>query len=276
MPFITVGAVDLHYRQSGNMDIPTVVLLHGGGSTSATWSDLTPRLTEAGFHVLAPDLRGHGGSGRTERYRLEDYRNDVIELLEKLGHRHYVLIGHSLGAHVATCIAQAKPDQVSTMVLEEPPAPTAEGVVVDRISLLRIAILKRLEPFGRQRKFERRALISAIEQLRLPHPEWCATLPVITAATLILAGGSRSHISQHRLRDMADALPHATVMTAERRPPHPQQGAGRLRTSRPFSPGDCLVIGRSTPPVLRAGRAWSRINRWRRTPRRQASRWNRR
>ena len=213
MPFITVGAVELHYRQSGTVEDPTVVLLHGGGSTSATWQRVTPELTDVGFHVVALDLRGHGGSGRTEHYRLADYRDDVIGLLEQLDLRNYVLVGHSLGAHVASCVAQAVPGQITAMVLEEPPVPTAEGVAVDRISLLRIAMLRSLVPFGRQRKFERRALVSAIEQLRLPHPEWFTTLPAITAATLILAGGAKSHIPQHRLRDMANALPHARMVT---------------------------------------------------------------
>ncbi len=79
-----------------------MVLLHGLASNARIWELTAPHLAAAGYHVLAPDQRGHGlsrkpGSG----YDFERCSGDVRALLETMGLRRPVLVGHSWGALVA-------------------------------------------------------------------------------------------------------------------------------------------------------------------------------
>lgn len=80
---------------------PTYVLLHGLASTRHIWDLVVPYLAKS-HRVIAPDLRGHGESEKPDdRYALEDFAEDVDELLRRNGVTHPVLVGHSFGANVA-------------------------------------------------------------------------------------------------------------------------------------------------------------------------------
>ena len=65
--------ISLHYTDTGPENSAPVLLVHGGGSSSATWARLTAELTVHGYRVIAPDLRGHGASPRGADYRLLSY-----------------------------------------------------------------------------------------------------------------------------------------------------------------------------------------------------------
>jgi len=98
------GTVELNYAE-GEASGPPIVLLHGG---SLRWQSvmLLIRDLAARWHVYAPDLRGHGRSGRVPgRYRLQDYASDVALFLEQVVNAPAILVGHSLGGHVAILVA---------------------------------------------------------------------------------------------------------------------------------------------------------------------------
>jgi pimeloyl-ACP methyl ester carboxylesterase len=205
------AAVELHHREGGPPDAPAVVLLHGGGSRGATWDLFTPALLAAGHRVVVPDLRGHAGSPRSRPYTLEHHRDDVIALLDRLRLDRLMLIGHSLGGFAATLVAQAQPDRVTRLVLEDPPVPprhTGAG----KVSLGRLLLLS-IGTADPRRRYDRLALTSAITQLRQAHPGWWDALPAITAPTLLLSGGPSSHIAPARLAEVAALIPRCELVT---------------------------------------------------------------
>lgn len=73
----------------------TALLVHGFSDDAQTWWRVGPALAEAGFTVLAPDLRGHGCSPSADSYRLDEFAADLVETLPKGAD---LAVGHSLGA----------------------------------------------------------------------------------------------------------------------------------------------------------------------------------
>lgn len=202
--------MDLHHRDEGPRDAPAVVLLHGGGSSGATWDRFTPALVAAGYRVVAPDLRGHARSPRSRPYTLKSHRDDVIALLDGLRLDAVTLVGHSLGGFAATLVAQEQPERVTRLVLEDPPAPPRhdEG----RLPLGRLLLLS-IGTADPRRRYDRLALTSAIAQLRQAHPGWWEALPRITAPTLLLSGGPTSHVAPARLAEVAALIPRCDLVT---------------------------------------------------------------
>ena len=75
-----------------------------------------------GWHVYAPDLRGHGKSERASgRYRLQDYANDVVAFLRQQLDVAAAVIGHSLGGMIALLVAAQCPDCVRAVVVGDAP-----------------------------------------------------------------------------------------------------------------------------------------------------------
>jgi pimeloyl-ACP methyl ester carboxylesterase len=117
--------VDLHYqvlhgyrrayRIAGTG--PALVLIHGIGDSSATWSGLIPSL--ARHHtVIAPDLLGHGASDKPRAdYSVAAYANGLRDLLSVLGIDHATLVGHSFGGGVAMQFAYQYPERTDRLVL---------------------------------------------------------------------------------------------------------------------------------------------------------------
>ena len=118
----------------GDPAAPRVVILHGLLDTGAAWGRVACGLE--GFHVLAPDARGHGRSdhvGPGGIYHFADYVRDLDALVEHLGPPLH-LVGHSMGATVASMYAGLVPENVRTLTLIEGLGPPSEddGAAVAR------------------------------------------------------------------------------------------------------------------------------------------------
>ena len=114
---------------AGAGDDETVVLLHGIGSSGASWSPVVAGLA-ARFRLLVPDLRGHGASGRPGRgYLLPDYAADLDGLLGAFGLDRPLLLGHSLGGLIALTWARARPDRARAIALEDSTLRGGPGVI---------------------------------------------------------------------------------------------------------------------------------------------------
>lgn len=99
-------AFDLH--EGGK---PPVVLIHGFCCDRSFMAEQFQHFAARGHAVLAPDLRGHGESGKPEqRYTFEGFGDDVVWLCARLGLERPALIGHSMGGTVAYDIATRFPD----------------------------------------------------------------------------------------------------------------------------------------------------------------------
>ncbi|HZX05898.1 alpha/beta fold hydrolase [Kribbella sp.] len=190
-----------------------LVCLHAGTSGPETWDRFVPEFEALGYRVHCPALLGHGTAPRRRPYRLDDFRDQVLRDLDGLGR--ITLIGNSLGAFVASAVAVAQPDRVDRLVLEEipiPPRTTADGAPTTR-ELPRLALL--VTGWLARRRCDPTLLRDVITDLRRPNPTWWSGLPAVTAPTLILAGGPKSHLDQTRFRLLATTMPQATITTIE-------------------------------------------------------------
>jgi pimeloyl-ACP methyl ester carboxylesterase len=210
LPTLNVGGVSIAYRLDGPLEGPPVVLLHALASSSATWTRFTRSLAADGRLVIAPELRGHGGSAWAGDYRLDSVQRDVVGVLDALDIAEFDLIGHSLGAHIAALLAGRRPDRVRKLVLEDPPPPPRSGDSRPPRRGLELFLAMR----GLLRRgFDRRMVPQILTQLRAPDPLWWDGLASIKAPTLVIAGGPRSHVPLERLEEVAAEIPHCELIT---------------------------------------------------------------
>ena len=116
--YAEVNGTRLHYVIGGKG--PTVVLLHGWPYTWAEWRKLMPLLADAGFTVIAPDLRGLGNSARADSgYSKANVAEDVRQVVQSVGPGAVNLVGADIGAMVAYAYASRRPGEVRRLVLAE-------------------------------------------------------------------------------------------------------------------------------------------------------------
>ena len=98
-----------------------LVLLHGLGATSSTWTPTARRLGEAGHACLVPDLLGFGSSLRIgTTFGLDEQADAVLRLLDAHGVRRAHLVAHSWGAVVAAAVTRRAPERVERLTLVAP------------------------------------------------------------------------------------------------------------------------------------------------------------
>jgi pimeloyl-ACP methyl ester carboxylesterase len=118
--FYTSLRMRLHYLDWGNSSAPTLILVHGGFDHARSW-DWTARALAKDYHVVVPDLRGHGDSAWSAEgsYIMANFAYDLAQLVEQLGREPVTLVGHSLGGSIALRYAGMFPDKVSRIVAIE-------------------------------------------------------------------------------------------------------------------------------------------------------------
>lgn len=102
------------YLACGAEDAPPVIFVHGWPELSISWRHQLPSFAALGFRAIAPDMRGYGRSSvypRHDDYALEHTTADMIELLDHLGHRKAIWVGHDWGSPVVWSIASHHPDR---------------------------------------------------------------------------------------------------------------------------------------------------------------------
>ncbi len=110
----------LHYVDWGNEGAAPMLLVHGGRDHCRNWDWVAERLRDR-FHVIAPDLRGHGDSGWAigGGYDMAAYIYDLAQIVHQKGMAPVTIIAHSLGAGIALNYCGAFPDQVAKIVAIE-------------------------------------------------------------------------------------------------------------------------------------------------------------
>lgn len=192
------SGVTIAHRTAGPSDAPAMVLLHGLGEGSASWSRVEERFAEL-FQVVALDLRGHGASDWPGEYSFELMRDDVLGVLDALGLEDIVLIGHSMGGTVAYLVASARPDLVSRLVIEDAPPPFPRTRPLPE---------RPAEPVD----FDWAVVPAIAAAVNDPTRRMWALLPDITAPTLIVGGGPSSSVPQELLAEAAGIIPDCRLV----------------------------------------------------------------
>lgn len=117
----------MHIAEQG--EGPLVILCHGFPESWYSWRHQLPALSEAGYHVVAPDQRGYGQTDRPEAieaYNILELTADIVGLVDALNQEHAVIMGHDWGAVVAWYCSLLRPDIfTATVLLSVPYIPRA-------------------------------------------------------------------------------------------------------------------------------------------------------
>ena len=115
--YITVRGLRYGIRHWGDSDAPIVFFLHGWMDSSATFQFVVDAL-KTSWHVIAPDWRGYGQSEWLSRpYWFPDYYADLHFILAYFSKEPVRLVGHSMGANIASTYAGLRPERVSQLVM---------------------------------------------------------------------------------------------------------------------------------------------------------------
>ena len=120
--FIDLGGVRLYCYAFGERGAGApIVLIHGAFTSSHLWQDALPRLPK-GHRVLVLDLLGHGRSDPpgTHPMTVAAHAARVVALLDVLGVDRTALVGHGMGAAIATVVAHTHPERVAHLMLVNP------------------------------------------------------------------------------------------------------------------------------------------------------------
>src|SRR5262245_42414352 len=130
---VSSNGVSLHIAEAGTG--PLVVLLHGFPELWYSWRHQLVALADAGYHALAPDVRGYGASdapSAIEAYSMRTLVADVIGLLDACGAETAALVGHDWGARIAWTCARLHPRRIravaalSVPLAPDPPLPPTQ------------------------------------------------------------------------------------------------------------------------------------------------------
>jgi pimeloyl-ACP methyl ester carboxylesterase len=114
---ITANGITLRITEQGTG--PLVLLCHGWPELAHSWRHQIPALAAAGYHAVAPDMRGYGGSSVPHdiaAYAITDLVGDMVALVAALGQTRACIVGHDWGANVAWTAALMRPDLFSAVV----------------------------------------------------------------------------------------------------------------------------------------------------------------
>ena len=239
--FIEVKGLRVHYRDTGDKNRSTVVLLHGFGSSLHTW-DAWSGVLEKNHRVVRLDLAGFGLTGESPDHNYSDAADTerLSEFLNALGVSDCILLGHSMGGRIAWNFASTYPERIRRLVLMAPDGfpvsgqklgekPYDFGRLADLIQVVmpKFLVKKSLEPafFNAEKVSDgllnryydllraptvRRAILDRMRQTVNSDP--VARLHRITAPTLLLWGENDPMIPSSNSVDYQKALSHSQTV----------------------------------------------------------------
>lgn len=254
----------LFHRDLGGAGRPPLVLLHGMLGSSRNWVSAGADLAE-NFHVLAPDLRNHGGSSHDVEMTYEAMAADVLAWLDHEGIGRANVLGHSMGGKVAMLLACRQPARVGRLLVVDIaprdyfwPAHRETFAALNELPLdglrsrgdAETHFAKRVPDLG-LRKFLATNLTADPDG----RWRWQVNLPVLTAAlphlegnplapadrfsgpTLFVAGGKSTYIESRDHDAIRTHFPGAgiTVIADSRHSPHMETRPEFVRTVRNFA-----------------------------------------
>jgi pimeloyl-ACP methyl ester carboxylesterase len=131
---VALAGVTLHVATWGEPSPDRAVLLvHGITANNRSWAEFGPRLADAGWYAVAPDLRGRGRSAKPPHgYGLPFHAADMLSLADALGIATFHYVGHSLGALIGFYLAALYPGRLQRLTLVDAggqlPADTVQAI----------------------------------------------------------------------------------------------------------------------------------------------------
>ncbi len=133
----------MHVVHDGPREAPPLLLIHGSGASGASWNPVVAALAGR-HHVIRVDLPGCGQSPPALSYEVPAQAGRVAAVLDDLGLRRVIVVGHSSGGYVATALAERRPDLVRSLALiSTGPSPDA---LLRQPVLLRVLLVPPLGP----------------------------------------------------------------------------------------------------------------------------------
>jgi pimeloyl-ACP methyl ester carboxylesterase len=129
---LRIGSLDFNVLVEG--EGPDVLLVHGFPDSNSVWRNQIPALVEAGFRVIAPDLRGFGESAVPKHvtdFRIDRYVADLVAILDELGAEKVRVAGHDWGAAVGwqLCMQhEERVDRYAAIAVGHPNAYARDGI----------------------------------------------------------------------------------------------------------------------------------------------------
>jgi pimeloyl-ACP methyl ester carboxylesterase len=238
---VDLGGFRLHVRDTGPKTAPTLILLHGFGSSLQTWDGWTARL-ERSYRIVRLDLPGAGLSDPDPTWDYTDARTHMLifNLMDKLGIQKAAFVGNSLGGRVVWTFAATHPERVNKLVLISPDGFASPGFAYGQradvpalLSIMSYVLPKPLyrpnieAAYGDPKRLteavfdryydltlspgSRKSLLARMQQTVLVDPR--PILPTITQPVLLLWGKKDALIPVANAQDYLKALPNATLTT---------------------------------------------------------------
>lgn len=120
---VTANGVRFAYLSEG--DGPLVLLLHGFPDTPHTWDAVRPALAKAGYRAVSPFLRGYHPSEIRGPFDMETLGRDALGIIDALGEKRAIIVGHDWGASAAYAAAAIDPSRVAQLVTLAIPHPAS-------------------------------------------------------------------------------------------------------------------------------------------------------
>ena len=115
-----VGGLRIHARVGRDVSLPPLLLIHGYPQTHVIWHRLAPRLSSR-YRLVCPDLRGYGDSSKPvgeadhANYSKRAMADDLVGVMQALGHDRFDVVGHDRGGRVAHRLAVDHPEAVTKL-----------------------------------------------------------------------------------------------------------------------------------------------------------------
>lgn len=137
---VATNGIELNIAEQGDHTAPLIVMLHGFPESWFSWRHQFAPLAEAGYHVVAPDMRGYGDSDKPkdiEAYNQIEVVNDIKGLVRALGHETAIVLGHDWGGPTAWACANWHPDVFTAVgVLSVPFGPRSPMPPLDAMKAI--------------------------------------------------------------------------------------------------------------------------------------------
>lgn len=116
---VETNGIKVRVAEAGSKDQPLVVLVHGWPESWYSWRHQIPAIAAAGYRVIAPDMRGYGGSDKpanVDDYDIKHIASDITGLLDAYGAEKAIIIGHDWGSIVTWNTVLLHPDRFKAMI----------------------------------------------------------------------------------------------------------------------------------------------------------------